>query len=114
MEAVQEQIGVENLQKAVVGFAMLGSGIDKATKNGLDFDDAGHLLPPLLQLIPALAGAGQIPKEIGDLDESEKMQIQQAVAAATNLVDKKLEAVVEKAFNAVLSLVEVYLEFGKL
>lgn len=97
--------GIDNL-KAFLAFGLaLGSSIEKslADDGKITVGDAGNLLAPLMKAPAAFAGASEAFKEVADLDDEERADLNAYVKANFDIADDRLEAVVEEAFQIALS-----------
>lgn len=97
-------MGIENLKKIVVFLAVLASAGDKATQDGLSFEDAGIIIPALMGAPAALSGMDQAKLEAKDLDTAELAELNVAVADALDLTNDKVEAIVEKSLVAIVNI----------
>lgn len=102
-----EKMGIENLKKVVVFFALLGSAVDKSTRDGLDLDDIGNMVTPLMKAPEAFGALDQAKMEVADLDEAEIKELHQAVAENLDLVDDEVEVVVERALSAAIEIYSI-------
>jgi hypothetical protein len=107
-------MGIENLKKLVVFFAMLGSAADKATRNGLGLEDIGDFIGPLMKAPEAIEGIDKVKLEAQDLDTAEMDELKAAVAANLDLVDDELEGVVIDAIGAIVSVYGIYEKIQKI
>jgi len=105
-----EEKGIKELKELVVFFAEVGSAADKASKDGLGWDDAGHFVPALMAAPKAFDGLEEAKMEAKDLSESEMAEIKQALAEKLDLVDDQLEVLVEKALGVIVNMYGIYKE----
>jgi len=102
--------GIKELKELVTFVAVLASAADKSTQDGLGYDDIGEFVNAMLKAPNAFEGIDKVGAEIKDLDAAEMQELKDLVAAELNLVDDKLELVVEKAIVAIVNIYDIVLE----
>lgn len=66
------KVDIKNTLEVVAFGVALAKAIEAAKADGkLDLQDVAHLFPVAPLVVPMVDGIGQIPKELGDLDEVE-------------------------------------------
>lgn len=98
-------MGIQSLKIVVTFLAQMASAVDKSTRDGLQIDDIGNMVTPLLKAPEAFGALDQAKLEIKDLDQAELKELHAAVAESLDLVDDDVEVVVERALAAA---VEIY------
>lgn len=69
---IAEAIGVQNVVEIIQFGAAVAKAIKEAKADGkIDLKDVGLLFPVAPLVVPMIDGIGQVPKELGDLDDSE-------------------------------------------
>lgn len=72
LAAAKEQVGIKNALEVVAFGVALAKAIEEAKKDGkLGLEDIGQLFPVAPLVVPMIEGIGEVPKELGDLDEVE-------------------------------------------
>lgn len=71
--AIAEAIGVQNVVEIIQFGAAVAKAIKEAKANDgkITFADVGLLFPVAPLVVPMIDGIGQVPKELGDLDDAE-------------------------------------------
>lgn len=70
--AAPKATGVQNALEVVRFGVALAEAIEKAKADGkLGLEDLGLLFPMAPLVVPMIDGIGQVPKELGDLDQAE-------------------------------------------
>lgn len=71
--AIAEAVGVQNVVEIIQFGAAVAKAIKEAKENDgkIDFKDVGLLFPVAPLVVPMIDGIGQVPKELGDLDDAE-------------------------------------------
>jgi len=84
---MSEKYNIQNTKEALTfGFAMMGAlKAAKADDGKITFADAGHLMMVWPTIGPMVDDIKLIPKEIGDLDESELKELKDYAAAQLSL-----------------------------
>jgi len=94
-----EKLGVDNLTKVLVATISLMNKLDEVTQDGYQLvPDSIALFPNLVDVIGVIKNGKTAYLEFLDLDEDEKGEVYATVKAKFDLLDDKLEDVVEKAF----------------
>lgn len=84
LAAAAESVGIQNTLEVVAFGVALAKAIDEAKKDGkIGLEDIGQLFPVAPLVVPMVDGIGQIPKELGDLDE---VEIEALMAEAAKLL----------------------------
>jgi hypothetical protein len=99
-----EKVGIENLKEAVVFLALLGNAVDKSTKDGLSWEDAGLFVQPLMAAPKAFENIGQVSDELKDLDGAELQEVMALIGSTLSLEDKDLDAVTKKALATIVDI----------
>lgn len=84
VKAAAESVGIQNIVEVIQFGAAVAKAIKEAKANDgkIDFKDVGLLFPVAPLVVPMVDGIGQIPKELGDLDEAELAALLAEVAKA--------------------------------
>lgn len=84
VKAAAESVGIQNIVEVIQFGAAVAKAIKEAKANDgkIDFKDVGLLFPVAPLVVPVIDGIGQIPKELGDLDEAELAALLAEVAKA--------------------------------
>jgi hypothetical protein len=101
-----EKMGVQDLKAALLFACELGNVIDKMSSDGQPmFGKIGHLMM-LTDEVMALPSVkfGEIGQQVADLDDAEKLELHEAIKAKFDIVDDKLEAVVEGGIGILIKL----------
>lgn len=109
-----EEHGIKELKEVVVFLAGFASAADAATRNGLDVNDIATFMPAMMMAPAAFTGLDKAKLELGNLDQAELQELRQAVADSLDLVDDKVEALVEYALSVALSLYDLIEQFKAL
>ena len=80
---------------------------NRALADGIGIEDVAALL----DLPAAIEGITQVPAEVGDLDESERKELQDYIQAEFDLPDDELEEFIESAIIWAFSTYELYSKF---
>jgi hypothetical protein len=95
-------MGIKELKEALALAFGLGNVIKNATADGkVDFSDAVYLMELIPLLAPAVEGADQIPGELKDLDEAERVELMSFVKEKFDLEDDALEGKIEAGLELV-------------
>ena len=99
------QYGVQESIDMGVFVAELGNGVGDSLVDGkFSFlQDIGNFTPALLKLVPAVQGAGMIPKEVGELDAEDKAEFQTAMENSFNIPQARTEEFVEDTLSLALT-----------
>jgi hypothetical protein len=103
-------VGIKELKELVVFMAVLAGAADRSTKNGLGLDDVAYFMPVFLKAPAAFEGIDKAKLEAGDLTPEELTELNSAVAEALDLVDDRVEAIVEKSLAALLNIYSIVQE----
>jgi len=99
-------MGIEDLKDVV----KVGLDIGEALSDGIGIEDVSALFG----LPDAIAGISNVPAEIADLDEAEKVELKQFVADNFDIPDDKLEEFIESAVSTVIEIYGLYVKFKAL
>lgn len=77
---------------------------DVAKDGKVDLTDLAAIIRVIPNFGPALAGIGEVPGEIADIDSAEITELLSAVTGKLSFEDAKTQLVVEKALKAVAAL----------
>jgi hypothetical protein len=102
-------IGIDNLKKLTKFVVLLANAIDKSTRDGLSFADAGNFIPALMEAPKAFENIGELSAEIKDLDAEEIKELKVLISQELNLVDKDLEDVINHALRVLVDIKGLYL-----
>jgi len=95
--------GIKELKEVVKAAISIG----EALADGIGIEDVAALL----DLPAAIEGITQVPAEVGDLDESERKELQDYIQAEFDLPDDELEEFIESAIIWAFSTYELYSKF---
>jgi len=103
----------KELKEALKFVIELGNGLGKSLEDDkFSFTDAINFLPAAKALPAAFSGIKEIPDEIYDLDERERLDLVEFVKAELDLVQDEAELIAEKAFSVlseIFGLVKLFL-----
>lgn len=99
-----EKQGIKELKELVVFVAALASAADKATQDGLGYEDAALFVPVLLKAPEAFQGLDKAKLELANLNQAEVAELNEALKQELDLVDDQLEGLVEKALSILVQL----------
>lgn len=101
---LHNMLGIENLKKAAFVFISLGKTVETTQVDGFQVTDLLSFLSTFV-LVPELAAnKNTIVDEFLDLDAAEKSELVNYVNATFDLTNDNTEEVIEKAFEAALSV----------
>lgn len=104
-----EKVGIENLKKLVKFVVLLGNAIDKSTRDGLSFADAGYFIPALMEAPKAFENISAVSIEVKDLDAEELEELKALIGQELSLEDKDLDVVVKQALSVLVDVKGLYL-----
>lgn len=94
--------------KEVVGFALsLGEGLAAVLDDGVSLGDALKFIEAARRAPAALSDLSMVPKEITDLDESEKAELKAFVAEDFDIPQEGIETAVKAALIVAIELSEI-------
>lgn len=97
-------LGIDALKKTVEALVNIGINVDRVTQDGLQpLQDGLALIPNLVDVVSIVKNGKAAWDEFQDLDDDEKDDLMADLSEKLNLADDKLEAVVESAFELLLS-----------
>src|SRR5688500_18150598 len=100
MSESEKKYGTDALEKVVDFGAETFFAVKAAKSDGkIDVADAPLLLKPVMALFPMIAVIPTVPKQFGDLDESEKAHLVEYVKAKKLVDDSKVALFVERSFK---------------
>jgi hypothetical protein len=104
-----ENLGIENLKKAVKFGIDMGEALDASMADGkFDLTDSANFFRPLMEL-PSVVAAGKLAlPEFKDMDALEAKELSDYVATELNITNDKVEMVIEKSFAVVVAMYEIY------
>jgi len=89
----------KELQEALKFVIELGNGLGKSLEDDkFSFSDLANFLPAVMAVPAAFGGINEIPNELDDLDEQERLDLIAFVEAELELEQDKAEEIAEKAF----------------
>lgn len=98
-----ETYGVTETKELLKFLASLGNVTDNALADGkVDFFDIGSFFTLIPQIAPALNGVKIVPKELGEINAAERLELVQAVEQQLLLRDFVTEELVEKGLDLAL------------
>lgn len=99
--------------KEVVKFAIdLGESFDKALADGkMTFEDAVYFFNALMGAGPAFSDISIVPKELADMDATERAELVRYVEVELDIVNDKVEITIEKALATAMAIYEIILMF---
>lgn len=104
------QYGVkETLDVVDLGLSLLVVGKQALADGKVNFNDVGLILSVFPKVQPAIDNAGQVPKELSELDEQDSAAVISYVKARLPEVtdDAKARLIAEKAFKVGLASAEL-------
>lgn len=96
-------IGIKETKEAVVFGVALANVVDQELSNGFQVGDLFAMIPTLTKAPAAISGAGQIPAEIRDLDENERLELV-AVIESMDLKSDYSEAITEQCARTLVEI----------
>lgn len=106
--------GIKESTELVVFIAVLASATDKSTRNGLDFEDVGSFVTALMKAPAAFENIKEVGDELKDIDAAEMDVLKAAVKDHLDLVDDKLEVVVNKCIAVIINILDIVKEIEAL
>jgi len=100
--------GIKESKELVEFIGALASAGDKATRDGLGYEDIALFIGPLMLAAEAFKGLEDAKLEIGELDDAEIAELREAFAAKLDLVDDQLEGLVEDGLAAAANVYSIY------
>jgi len=95
-----DEVGIKETKDLITLGASFGEAIYEAGKDSeWTLGDYKHFLPVLGDVIPAISGIEQVPAELKDLTEAEKMELFDFFKQEFNIPDDLIEAFVENALD---------------
>lgn len=88
---------IKETKEALGGVIALGNATGKSMEDGkISWTDSANYLAAIMQLPGAIAGAGEIPEELKDLDDNEKAALIAYVKTEFDIPNEKVEGIVEE------------------
>lgn len=107
-------VGVQELSEALRFLALLGNATDSALEDGkVNVFDFGLFLGLIPNISTALNGIQEVPKEVKDLDEQERLALRQVVANTLKLRNVVTESLVETGVDLTLHFAQFVAEIKK-
>lgn len=102
-EAKEAPKGVKEFKELCVFLALSATCAQNVMADGsLSMGDVTFAVSPLMALPNALAGIGEVPSEVMDLDPAEAEEIKNAIAEKLDLKNDAAEIVAEQIIGAAL------------
>lgn len=111
---MSEEKGIKELKELIIFFAVLGSAVDKSTKDGFSVEDIGAFLPAFMAAPDAFSGFKDIPAEAKDLSSDELDELTKCLAEKLDLENDKLEGIIEESLGMVVKIVALASKFKDL
>lgn len=94
--------------KAVMALPLaIHMAIDKANADGkIDWNDAGFLLDPGMKVGPFVTALKAAPKQLKDLDDAERLDLNAWAKSTYDIADDKVEEKIEKALEVAIHLAQ--------
>jgi len=102
--------GIKEIKELLVFIALLINASDRATKDGLGIDDIVLYMPALLKAPEAFMGMAEMNAEFNDLSLDEVKELEVLLSKELDLVDDKLEGLVEKSLGLLVQIVALIKE----
>jgi hypothetical protein len=100
--------GIKETKEMMRFLIELAEGIDRSDADGkFDLADLGNMIGAMGAAAPAFSGAGDIFKEMGDLDEAEAQELVNYVESELQLGHERTLQLVKKAMHVGLGLYEL-------
>lgn len=97
--------GIQETKDLVIVAISLGNALGKAMADKkFNLADVGAFIDPMLNLPAALAGISEVPSEIEDMDEAERIELFETVKEKFDLPDDKVEAAIEEGLILATSI----------
>ena len=106
--------GSKETKEVVSLFLNLVEALSESLEDGnIGLTDALNFFSTLQALSPAIEGIADVPKELAELDETEKAELNAYIAAEFDLKNDKVEHYIEQALAGVLLLADLIPLFTK-
>lgn len=101
--------------KEVLGFIFsLAMAYDKAKADGkVGLADGALIIDPLMKAMPAFDKINEVGREMQDLDDAEKAELNAYIASEFNIADDAIEAKIEQGLAVLAPLISFVLNFKK-
>lgn len=101
-----EEIGIQETKEAMIFGISIAMAIDDITQDGFQWTDILKLVPALTELPKAIDGIQQVPSELGDLSDDERLELANEI--------EKLDFASDRSEEIAEQSLRVALEIGKL
>lgn len=107
------QLGIQNTLEIVKFGVSMAEAIEKSKADGkIGLEDIGNLFPVAPLVVPMIEGIGQVPKELGDLDDAE-LEVLLAEAAKLLGADAAVAVKVKASLRFAHAGYDLYMAFAK-
>ena len=107
-------LGIEQTKEMLSFMFGLANVLGKTAEDGkISFMDLPEFIAPLTKAGPAFVGANVIITELADLDDTERKELLAYAKAELEIPQKKVEAFVENALEALSKIHEIIVLFRK-
>jgi hypothetical protein len=104
---------VKNIKEALIAVLALPKVYEAAMEDGkIGFEDLALLMALFPKLQPAIEGITEIPGELKDMTEEERLELVVLVKAELDLEDDSLEEKIEIAFDILTKIAMLLKSFG--
>lgn len=107
----------KSIKESTELLAFLGSFVSVTDSvladNKVDVLELTQYFNTIFTIKPAIEGVKEIPAEFADLDNTERAQLTQALAASLKLRNEQAEALTEEGFDLALRMSQFIIKVGK-
>lgn len=101
--------GIKNTKEIVVFFAKILNWVSESFEDGsIGFRDILSIAPCLTSVRDAIDDIGEVPAELADLSDSEKVEIVELVRKELDLVNDEREGVIEFSVQLIFEIIRFY------
>jgi len=98
-------VGIKETKELIKFATDLAEGISGALEDGeWSFSDIGKFLPAAQSAFAGISGIDEVLAELKDLDEDEKLELEEFVITEFDIAQEDAEIYVEKAISLILNL----------
>lgn len=98
----------KELKEAIKFVIELGNGLGKSLEDDkFTFGDVLNFLPAVIAVPAAFGGISEIPNELNDLDETERLDLIEFVRSELDIEQEKAELIAEQAFLVLTQIFEL-------
>lgn len=100
--------GIKETKDLIIALAVIGAATGKSLEDGkITLTDVGIYFPALMKFPAAIAGIGDVPKELADLDPTELAELEETLVNEFDIPQDHVKELIADSLKAVTALYDV-------